>query len=50
MEYQAINTPQQLQNYCESLKSHAIIGFDTEFVSEDRYRPELCLIQVAGGR
>lgn len=49
MEYQAINTPQQLQNYCESLKSHAIIGFDTEFVSEDRFRPELCLIQVAAG-
>ncbi|MEM6979681.1 MAG: ribonuclease D, partial [Planctomycetota bacterium] len=26
-----------------------LIGFDTEFVSEDCYRPELCLIQVAAG-
>ena len=24
-----------------------MIGFDTEFVSEDTYRPQLCLIQVA---
>lgn len=24
-----------------------MIGFDTEFVSEDRYRPQLCLIQVS---
>jgi len=24
-----------------------VIGFDTEFVSEDTYRPKLCLIQVA---
>jgi ribonuclease D len=26
------------------------IGFDTEFVSEDTYRPDLCLIQVALGQ
>lgn len=26
-----------------------MIGFDTEFVSEDCYRPQLCLIQVAAG-
>lgn len=25
------------------------MGFDTEFVSEDRYRPELCLLQIASG-
>jgi ribonuclease D len=27
-----------------------VIGFDTEFVSEDTYRPDLCLIQVAIGQ
>jgi len=26
-----------------------VIGFDTEFVSEDCYRPQLCLVQVAAG-
>ena len=37
----------QLQEFCERSYESEIIGFDTEFVSENRYRPELCLIQVA---
>ncbi len=32
---------------CERLAGKSRIAFDTEFVSEDRYRPQLCLIQVA---
>lgn len=32
---------------CERLKSAKIIAFDTEFVSEDSFVPELCLIQIA---
>lgn len=32
---------------CERLKSADLIGIDTEFVSEDTFYPELCLIQVA---
>jgi ribonuclease D len=31
------------------LASADTIGFDTEFVSEHTYRPQLCLIQVAAG-
>ena len=37
----------QLEAFCERCRSSSVIGFDTEFVSENRYRPELCLLQVA---
>jgi len=33
--------------YCDHLRKCESIAFDTEFVSEDCYRPDLCLIQVA---
>ncbi len=46
MKYQNITTQTQLEDYCQSLASAKIIGFDTEFVSEDTFRPDLCLIQV----
>ncbi len=36
----------QLRDFCEASKSSKFIGFDTEFVSENLYRPQLCLIQV----
>jgi ribonuclease D len=32
---------------CRRLRGEDKIGFDTEFVSEDTYRPDLCLVQVA---
>ncbi|MFK8110940.1 MAG: ribonuclease D [Rubripirellula sp.] len=47
MQYESINTPDQLQQFCESISDAKLIAFDTEFVSEDSYRPLLCLIQVA---
>jgi ribonuclease D len=31
---------------CQQLSDCDRIGFDTEFVSEDTFRPELCLVQV----
>lgn len=49
LNYQSINTAAQLDALCQDLANCETIGFDTEFVSEDSYRPELCLIQVAGG-
>lgn len=42
-----IRTQADLQQFCDDLAKEAQISFDTEFVSEDSYRPLLCLIQVA---
>ncbi len=49
MKYETINSAQQLTEFCDRISSEKVIGFDTEFVSEDCYRPELCLVQVAAG-
>lgn len=46
MSHESITTPSQLADLCGRLRGQARIGFDTEFVSEDTFRPELCLIQV----
>ena len=42
-----VTTPEQLKELCRQLETAALIAFDTEFVAEDTYRPELCLVQVA---
>lgn len=47
VQYQTITSDRQLADYCAKLASAKVIAFDTEFVSEDSYRPDLCLIQVA---
>ena len=47
MQYDSINTAAELQNFCSSLENEPVIAFDTEFVSDDTYRPRLGLIQVA---
>lgn len=47
MDYELITNQRDLHRLCQSFEDATAIGFDTEFVSEDRYRPELCLIQVA---
>lgn len=44
---QIINDEAGLAACCEHLDSCPVIGFDTEFVGEDTYVPDLCLIQVA---
>ncbi len=49
MQYDTINTVDQLEQFCEEIADCSLIAFDTEFVSEDSYRPQLCLIQVAAG-
>lgn len=47
VQYESITTDSQLREFCKKLADSELIGFDTEFVSEDSYRPDLCLIQVA---
>lgn len=42
-----IQQQDQLEDFCEEIRSHGIVAFDTEFVSEDTYQPELCLVQLA---
>ena len=49
MQYQYITTDEALQELCSDLRQATLIAFDTEFVSEDSYLPELCLVQVAAG-
>jgi ribonuclease D len=44
--HQTITSPAELAKLCRHLASAARIGIDTEFVSEDTFRPELCLVQV----
>lgn len=47
MPYLNITTDEQLRTYCERLAEAEWVAFDTEFVSEQTYRPVLCLVQVA---
>jgi len=46
-DFEFITTDDALESFSRRLESAKYIGFDTEFVSENRYRPELCLLQVA---
>lgn len=49
MKYEYLDDHRKLVRFCGELTGTDCIAFDTEFVSEDSYRPELCLIQVAAG-
>ena len=49
MNYDYLSTDQAIADFCRDIATASLIAFDTEFVSEDRYYPELCLVQVAAG-
>ncbi len=49
VKHEYIDDHRQLTRFCGEIAAANRIAFDTEFVSEDSYRPELCLIQVAAG-
>ena len=42
-----IDSAQKLDGLLRKLSSHAVVGLDTEFISEGRYEPELCLVQLS---
>lgn len=46
MSHETILSDDGLADFCQRLAGATRIGFDTEFVSEDTFRPELCLVQV----
>lgn len=47
MKYEYLTDESGLRQFCDAMDNASCIAFDTEFISEDRYRPELCLLQVA---
>ena len=47
LDYQYIESSQQLAEYCDSIKQEAYCAIDTEFVREKTYYPVLSLIQIA---
>ena len=44
-----VDTPQRLLDAVSAITEAPIVGFDTEFVGESTYQPQLCLIQIATG-
>lgn len=42
-----VNSPDALSRAIDKLAKSQVIGYDTEFVSEESFRPELCLVQIA---
>lgn len=46
VKFDLITTTPQLLEFCDQSRGHDFLGFDTEFVSENLYRPLLCLVQA----
>jgi len=42
-----IERQQQIDEFCAQARVEKRFAFDTEFVMEDRYEPEVCLVQLA---
>jgi ribonuclease D len=49
LQYDHITSDQHLRDFCDSIAAAPIVAFDTEFVSEDSFQPDLCLVQLAAG-
>src|SRR5260370_9529973 len=47
MEEWELGTTAQVGELAEAARARRRVGIDTEFMSEGRYRPLLCLVQVA---
>ncbi|RIK69374.1 MAG: hypothetical protein DCC65_01135 [Planctomycetota bacterium] len=42
-----VTQPADLQRLCKELRRAGSFAFDTEFVGEETYKPDICLLQVA---
>src|SRR5208337_842394 len=42
-----VDSAQKFEGLLSHLSSQTVIGLDTEFISEGRYEPELCLVQLS---
>jgi ribonuclease D len=47
MPHRLIKDQQRFEDLCEHIRQVGLVAFDTEFLSEHTYRPELCLLQFA---
>jgi ribonuclease D len=47
VDYRLIEKDEQLPDLLDAINQASILGLDTEFVAEDCYRPELCLLQIS---
>ena len=47
MEYRLVDDQEELEAARAAIEAADVIGMDTEFVAEDCYQPDLCLLQVA---
>lgn len=47
MEYTLVSNEEKLDDLLGSVEASTLIGFDTEFVAEDCYQPDLCLLQIS---
>jgi ribonuclease D len=49
MPHLTVSTFDELQELIKRLSDAPVIAYDTEFISEEHYQPELCLVQIAAG-
>ncbi|HBE67986.1 MAG TPA: ribonuclease D, partial [Planctomycetaceae bacterium] len=47
VEYRLVDDQEELEAARAAIEAADVIGMDTEFVAEDCYQPDLCLLQVA---
>ncbi len=47
MPHRLITDQSRFDEFCEHIRQAGEVAFDTEFLSEHTYRPELCLLQFA---
>lgn len=47
MNYRLVSTAEDLPELIAGIEAVDLVGMDTEFVAEDCYRPDLCLLQIS---